>query len=114
MDVTLGRPVLVPLPQDLPGVDARRVAVVPGEVEAPVADLPRRLDPQGDRRRLGVPRIEALLPQAPALGAEAVEPELLQGEFAHPAVVPGDGDAALALDVDGDRLGAQPTRAPST
>ena len=110
MPASLRRALVVPGPQDGPGVDAGGVPVVPGEVEPPVPDLLGILDPQRRRRALAGPCVEALLAQAPALGAQAVDPELLEAEPGDPAVVPGDGDAALAFDVDGEgvmRLGVQ-------
>src|SRR5438552_12733482 len=93
-----------PRSQHVPGVDAGAVAVVPTDADPP---RPDELGPFG-AEGLGAARLrpDRLSPvtKPPALGTGAVHPQFLESEARHDAVVPLDGEAAVAFEVDGRRL----------
>src|SRR5260370_18988714 len=65
-----------PLAEQRPREDAGRVAVVPGEVDAPCPDELGVVGPEGEGRRGLGPDRKPALPQTSTLGARAVNAKL--------------------------------------
>src|SRR2546423_5811176 len=95
---------LRPCSEHVPCVDAGAVAVVPAQAEPPRPDQFGSLGPQRLRARRLRPRYGTLVPDSPALGARAVDAELLEVEARHDVVVPHDRETTIALEVDGGGL----------
>src|SRR5947208_17070166 len=77
-----------PLPEERPREDAGRVAVVPGEGDAPCADEFGVLRAEGEGRRRFGPHRKPALAEAATLGARAVDAKLFERIAGRHAVGP--------------------------
>src|SRR5260370_1249300 len=89
-----------PLPEERPREDAGRVAVVPGEVDAPCPDELGVVGPEGEGRRGLGPDRKAAFAQAATFGARAVDAKLLERIASRHAVGPGGGEVRGSVAVE--------------